>query len=58
MQLLMTHENQYAGILWAIVIIVSLEKKERTVKGDQCDSTKDSPTVKLIFSLEHKDGKQ
>ena len=28
---------------------VSLEKKERTVKGDQYDPAKDSPTVKLVF---------
>ena len=36
---------------------VSLEKKERTVKGDWCDLAKDPLTVNLVFSLEHKDGK-
>ena len=36
---------------------VSPEKKERTIKGDRCDSTKDPLTVKSVFSLEHKDGK-
>ena len=36
---------------------VSLEKKERTVKGDQYDPTKDSPTVKSVFSLGHKERK-
>ena len=34
-----------------------LEKKEGTVKGDWCDPTKDSPMVKSVFSLGHKDGK-
>ena len=53
----MTYENQYARILGAMVMIVSLEKKEGTVKGDWCDSAKDSLTVKLVSSLEHKDGK-
>ena len=33
------------------------EKKERTIKGDQCDLAKDLPTVKSVFSLGHKDGK-
>ena len=36
---------------------VSPEKKERTVKGDWCNSAKDSSMVKLVFSLEHKDEK-
>ena len=27
-----------------------------TIKGDQGESAKDPPTVKLVFSLEHKDG--
>ena len=33
------------------------EKKERTVKGDQCDPAKDPPTVKSVFSLGHQEGK-
>ena len=51
------HENQWAKILWAIVMAVSPEKKERTIKGDWCNPTKDPSTVKSVFSLEHKDGK-
>ena len=31
-------------------------EKEKIVKGDQCESAKDPPTIKLVFSLEHKDG--
>ena len=36
---------------------VDPEKKERIVNGDLYNSTKDLPTVKLVFSLEHKEGK-
>jgi len=32
-----------------------LEKKESTVKGDRCDPAKNSPIVKLVFSLGHKE---
>ena len=53
----MMHENQKAKILWAMVMAVSPEKKERTIKGDWCDLTKHSPTVKSVFSLKHKDRK-
>ena len=53
----MMHENYGAEILRAIVMVVNLEKKERTVKGDRCNLAKDPPTVKSVFSLEHKDGK-
>ena len=28
-----------------------------TIKGDQGESAKDPPTVKLVFSLEYKDSK-
>ena len=38
-------------------MVVSLERKERTVKGDRCNSAKESLTVKSVFSLEHKDRK-
>ena len=44
-------------MLWAMVMAVSSEKKERTIKGDRCDPAKDPPTVKSVFSLGHKDGK-
>ena len=44
-------------MLQATVMAVSPKKKERTVKGDQCDLTNDPPMVKSVFSLEHKDGK-
>ena len=33
------------------------EKKESTVKCDRCDSAKDPPTVKSVFSLTHKEKK-
>ena len=33
------------------------KKKERTVKGDRCDLTKDPLIVKSIFSLGHQEGK-
>ena len=33
------------------------EKKESTIKGDRCDTAKDPPTVKSVFSLGHKNGK-
>ena len=41
----------------AMVMTVSPKKKERTIKGDQCDPAKNPPTIKLVFSLGHKDGK-
>ena len=40
-----------------MVMAMSTEKKEKTIKGDQCDPAKDSPTVKSVFSLGHNDGK-
>ena len=33
------------------------KKKERTVKGDQCDLAKDPPIVKSVFSPGHQEGK-
>ena len=33
------------------------KRKEKTIKGDWCNPAKDPPTIKSIFSLEHKDGK-
>ena len=54
---LMMHENQQARMLWAMVMIINPEKKERTVKGDQCNSAKDPSTVKSVFSLEHNNEK-
>ena len=40
-----------------MVMAMNPEKKEKTIKGDQCDPTKDPPMVKSVFSLGHKDGK-
>ena len=40
-----------------MVMALGPERKEKTVKGDWCNLAKDSLTIKLIFSLEHKDGK-
>ena len=44
-------------MLRTLVMAVDPEKKERIVKGDLYNPTKDLPTVKSVFSLEHKDGK-
>ena len=41
----------------AMVMALWLEKKENTIKGDQCNSAKDPPTVMSVFFIEHKDGK-
>ena len=30
------------------MMAVNPEKKERTIKGDQCDLAKDPPTVKIL----------
>ena len=53
----MMHRNQQVGMLRTLVMAVDPEKKERIVNGDLYNSTKDLPTVKLVFSLEHKEGK-
>ena len=53
----MMHENQYVEILPALIMAISLEKKERTVKGNRRDLAKDFLTVKSIFSLENRDEK-
>ena len=45
-------------MLRAMVMAVNPEKKERTIKGDQCDPAKDPPLIKPVFSLGHKDEKQ
>ena len=44
-------------MLRAMVMAMNPEKKERTIKSDQCDLAKDPLTVKSVFSLGHKDGK-
>ena len=54
----MIDKNQQAEMFRAMVMAVNPEKKERTIKGDQCDSVKDPFMVKSAFSLRHKDGKQ
>ena len=38
-----------------MIMVVNPKKKERTVKGDKCNPAKDPPTVKSVFSLEHKE---
>ena len=40
-----------------MVMAVNPEKKERIIKGNWCDSAKDLPTIKLDFSLGHKERK-
>ena len=40
-----------------IMIAVNLENKERTIKGDWCDSIENPTMVKSVFSLGHNDGK-
>lgn len=44
-------------MLRTMVMVVNPEKKERTIKGDQCDIAKDSPTVMSVFSVGQKHGK-
>ena len=44
-------------MLWAMVMTIGPKKKERTIKGDRCNPAKDLPTIKLVFSLEHMEGK-
>ena len=44
-------------MFWAMVMVLGLVRKEKTVKGDRCNPAKDPPMVKSVFSLEHKDGK-
>ena len=40
-----------------MMMTVNPEKKERTIKGDRFDPTKDPPMAKSVFSLGHKNGK-
>ena len=40
-----------------MVMAFGLERKEKNVKGDQCNTAKDPPTIKSVLSLEHKDEK-
>ena len=54
---MMMHENQQAGMLRAMLMAIGSKKKERTVNGDWCNPAKGPPTVKSVFSLEHKGGK-
>ena len=44
-------------MLRAMMMPMSPEKKERTVKGDRCNPAKDLLTIKSVFFLEHKEGK-
>ena len=43
-------------MLWGMVMALGLERKEKTMKDDWCEPAMDPPTVKSIFSLEHRDG--
>ena len=38
-------------------MVVNPEKKEITVKSDRCDSAKNPPMVKSVFSQGHKERK-
>ena len=40
-----------------MVIALGPERKEKTVKGDRCNLTKDPLMVRSVFFLEHRDGK-
>ena len=44
-------------MLYTMVMTMNPEKKEKNIKGDQCDLVKNLLTVKSVFSLGHKDGK-
>ena len=44
-----------AKTLRATIMAVNPKNKESTVKDDYCDSTKDPPTVKSVFSLGYKE---
>ena len=44
-------------MLWTTEMALGPKRKEKTVKGDQCNPAKDPPTIKSVFSLEHKDVK-
>ena len=48
-----SHPNRASAPLMTI----GPKKKERTIKGDRCNPAKDLPTIKLVFSLEHMEGK-
>ena len=53
----MMYKNQQDEILQTLIMAISPKMKERTVKCDRCNPTKEPPMVKSVFSLEHKDGK-
>ena len=40
-----------------MVMAMNPKKKERAIKCDWCDPAKNSPMVKSVFSLEHKEEK-
>ena len=44
-------------MLRAMVMALWSERKGKIVEGDRYNPTKDPPTVKSVFSVEHKDGK-
>ena len=51
----MIHENQWLNALGYGDGLMTWREKE-TIKGDRYESAKDPPTIKSVFSLEHKDG--
>ena len=40
-----------------MVMAFGPKRKEKNVKGDQCNTAKDPLTIKSVLSLEHKDEK-
>ena len=45
-------------MLRTLVMAVDLKKKKRIVKGNRCNPAKNPLTVKLVFSLEYKEGEK
>ena len=49
--MLMMHGNLQARLIQTMMMAVNPEKKERTIKGDRCDSAKNPLIVMSVFSL-------
>ena len=41
-------------MLWTMVMAMNPEKKERTIKGDQCDLAEKPLMIKSVFYLRYK----
>ena len=41
-------------MFWASTIVDDLKRKKVTIEGNQGELAKDPPTIKSVFSLEHK----